>query len=154
MYPPPDNGAPDNAHADLSIESSPWVSIGKHRHSSLYHTSQILRYCTFYRLRVCGHPTSSKSFFFGCAGSLLWPAGFSGCGLWDLSSLTRDQTHVPCFGRQILNHWTTREIPRQVFGIVFPTASAHSVSLCHMSVLSGLFVIIIPATVICDLWCP
>ena len=23
------------------------------------------------------------------------------------SSWTRDQTHVPCFGRQILNHWTT-----------------------------------------------
>ena len=35
------------------------------------------------------------------------------------TKLTRDQTHVPCigrqlfnycFGRQILNHWTTREI--------------------------------------------
>ena len=26
------------------------------------------------------------------------------------SSLTRDQTHVPCIGRQILNHWTTREV--------------------------------------------
>ena len=50
----------------------------------------------------------------------------SGCGLWaqhlwgtsldapqwDLSSLTRDQTsHVPCIVRQILNHWTTREVP-------------------------------------------
>ena len=27
------------------------------------------------------------------------------------SSQTRDQTHVPCIGRQILNHCTTREIP-------------------------------------------
>ena len=26
------------------------------------------------------------------------------------TKLTRDQTHVPCIGRQILNHWTTREI--------------------------------------------
>ena len=26
------------------------------------------------------------------------------------SSKTRDGTHVPCIGRQILNHWTTREI--------------------------------------------
>ena len=26
------------------------------------------------------------------------------------SSWTRYQTHVPCFGRQILNHWTTREV--------------------------------------------
>ena len=30
------------------------------------------------------------------------------CG--NLSSLTRDQTCIPCIGRQILNHWTTREI--------------------------------------------
>ena len=25
-------------------------------------------------------------------------------------SLTEDGTHVPCIGRQILNHWTRREI--------------------------------------------
>ena len=25
------------------------------------------------------------------------------------SSQTRDQTHIPCIGRQILNHWTTKE---------------------------------------------
>ena len=29
---------------------------------------------------------------------------------WDLSSLTRDQSCVPCIGMQILNHWTTREV--------------------------------------------
>ena len=27
------------------------------------------------------------------------------------SSQTRDRTHVPCTGRWILNHWTTREVP-------------------------------------------
>ena len=27
------------------------------------------------------------------------------------SSWTRDQTRVPCTGRWILNHWTTREVP-------------------------------------------
>ena len=27
------------------------------------------------------------------------------------SSWTRDQTYVPCIGRQIPNHWTTREVP-------------------------------------------
>ena len=32
-------------------------------------------------------------------------------GLWDLSFQTRDQTHIPCIARQILNHWTTREVP-------------------------------------------
>ena len=27
------------------------------------------------------------------------------------SSWTRDQTHVPCIGRQVLNHCATREVP-------------------------------------------
>ena len=27
------------------------------------------------------------------------------------SSWTRDQTHVHCIGRQVHNHWTTREVP-------------------------------------------
>ena len=31
--------------------------------------------------------------------------------LWDLGSSIRDWTHIPCFERQILNHWTTREVP-------------------------------------------
>ena len=31
--------------------------------------------------------------------------------MWDLSSPTRDQTCVPCIGRWILNHWTTRKAP-------------------------------------------
>ena len=56
---------------------------------------------------------------FGCAKFSLWHVGFSGCGswaglpcgMWDLSSLTRDQTLVPCIGKRILNHWTTREVP-------------------------------------------
>ena len=53
-------------------------------------------------------------------GCSMWPlcwAGFSCCSvralwlwhhMWDLSSLTRDQTHAPCSGRGILNHWTIR----------------------------------------------
>ena len=31
-------------------------------------------------------------------------------GVWNLSSLTRDQTHTLCIGWQILNPWTTREV--------------------------------------------
>ena len=31
--------------------------------------------------------------------------------MWDLSSLTRDGTCVPCIVRQILYHWTAREVP-------------------------------------------
>ena len=30
-------------------------------------------------------------------------------------SRTRDQTHVPCISRWILNHWTTREVPPELF---------------------------------------
>ena len=37
---------------------------------------------------------------------VFWPQG-----MWDLSSLTRDQTCTPCIGRQSLNHWTAREVP-------------------------------------------
>ena len=31
--------------------------------------------------------------------------------MWDLSSPARNGTHVPCTGRWIPNHWTTREVP-------------------------------------------
>ena len=34
---------------------------------------------------------------------------------WDLSSPARDGTHAPCFARQILNHWATREVPNHDF---------------------------------------
>ena len=37
--------------------------------------------------------------------SVFWP-----WGMWDLSSITRDWTCAPCFGRQNLNHWTIREV--------------------------------------------
>ena len=41
--------------------------------------------------------------------------GFLAMGvIWDLSSLTRDQTHTPCAGRQSLNHWIRREFPVQM----------------------------------------
>ena len=35
--------------------------------------------------------------------------------MWDLSSQTRHPTCVPCIARQILNPWTTREVPLNVF---------------------------------------
>ena len=33
-------------------------------------------------------------------------------GMWDLSSLTRDRICILYIGRWILNHWTTREVPK------------------------------------------
>ena len=38
---------------------------------------------------------------------VFWP-----WGMWGLSSPTRGQTLTPWIGRQSLNHWTTREVPR------------------------------------------
>ena len=35
-------------------------------------------------------------------------------GMWDLNSLTKDGTHVPCTRRCTVNHWTTREVPRTI----------------------------------------
>ena len=37
------------------------------------------------------------------------------CGMWDLSSPTRDRTRTPCIGRGSLNHWTAREGPSMLF---------------------------------------
>ena len=44
----------------------------------------------------------------------LWCMGL--VALWHVeSSWTRFQTHIPCNGRRILNHWTTRETLLSVF---------------------------------------
>ena len=63
-----------------------------------------------------------KIYLFGCVGSFLVvvhkiSAAVYKLHLWrmgsrvhGLSSLIRHWTHVPCIARQILNHWTTREI--------------------------------------------
>ena len=40
------------------------------------------------------------------------------------SSQTRDQTHIPCIGRWILNHWTTREVQQFFFCIQNPTSAS------------------------------
>ena len=48
----------------------------------------------------------------------LWPTGLIGPRHMG-SSRTRSQTHVLCVGRQILNHWTIREIPVVRFLFVF-----------------------------------
>ena len=36
-------------------------------------------------------------------------------GMWDLSFQTRDQICIPCTGRQIINHWMTRDVPVLLF---------------------------------------
>ena len=49
-----------------------------------------------------------KNFFFFLA---------TPCSMQDLSLLTSDQTSVPCIGRQTLNHWTTRKIPKNYLNL-------------------------------------
>ena len=36
--------------------------------------------------------------------------GLVTCGIWILSSMTKNQTGIPCIARWILSHWTTREV--------------------------------------------
>ena len=88
-------------------------------------------FCLFFFLR---NLTVTVLFIYGCTGSSLQSAGFSYCGAWALglqtsvvvapgliapwhveSSQSRDQTHVLCIGRQILNHWTTGEVCQSHF---------------------------------------
>ena len=48
---------------------------------------------------------SSASFFFFFVCFWVW-------GMWDRSYPTTDRTCVPCIGRQSLNHWAPREVPK------------------------------------------
>ena len=56
---------------------------------------------------VCG----MQALYLRHASSVVVVRRLMPCSMWDLSSLTRDQTCLPCIGRQILYHWTTREVP-------------------------------------------
>ena len=56
---------------------------------------------------------ASYRVFHGLSSCGAWAQQLS--GMWDLSSPTRDQTHVPCIARWIPNHRTTREVPGRMF---------------------------------------
>ena len=45
----------------------------------------------------------------GCEGS-------DALRMWDLNSLTRNITHVPCIARQILQLWTNGEVHTETLG--------------------------------------
>ena len=52
--------------------------------------------------------------------------------VWDLSPPIRDQTHIPCTGRQILNHWTSKQVPflflEAYIAVNFPLRAAFAAS--------------------------
>ena len=56
----------------------------------------LLQYCLFYVV-----------VFWFCCFFFFWPSGIRSPR--DLVSPTRNQTHSPCTGRGIRNHWTTSE---------------------------------------------
>ena len=82
----------------------------------------------------CGVGASHRSGFSGCS---TWAREhrLTSCGAWLScspqhrgSSQIRDQTCVPCIGRQILNHWTTRKVPAAPF-----LTSQHDLGPCCYS---------------------
>ena len=72
---------------------------------------------------LCRSQRQHAGSLFHHAGSFVEVHRLSSCGsraqlphgTWDLNSLTRDQSHVPCIARRILSHWTTREILNKSF---------------------------------------
>ena len=49
--------------------------------------------------------------------------------MWELISLTRDQIHLPCIGRWILNHWATREVSTHWYLKVRDSGSIYPIEL-------------------------
>ena len=71
------------------------------------------KFCSFFLffclcwLRSCSSLAPSRCGAWAAGPTVRWP-----CGMWDLSSPTRNRTQVLCIGRWILNHWTTQEVPK------------------------------------------
>ena len=88
--------------------------------------------CTFGLFYSCGVQASHCSGFSHCRAWALECVGIHRCGTWALehmawallprgigeSSQARNQTHVPCIGRQILNYWTTKKILFTCFKLI------------------------------------
>ena len=72
---------------------------------------------------ICNNITSVLCLFL-----FFWP-----WGIWDLSSLNKDQTHDACIGRWGLHRWTIREVPVPQFFIlgIYPEVEL----LSHMRIL-------------------
>ena len=71
----------------------------------------------FLYLAASGLSCAVQGLLLWCSDSLVVVSAWLLHGMWDLSSLTRDQTLVPCIINQILNHWTTREVPESIIFI-------------------------------------
>ena len=84
------------------------------------HSANLLAYRTSpthrHSLGLCAevHCVSSL-FIFSLLKILFWPhhaaCGILSCGMWDLVPQPEIEPGPPYIRRQILNHWTTREVP-------------------------------------------
>ena len=82
--------------------------------------AQALSSCSEQRLLSSWGARTSHCSDISYGAQILGCTGFSSYGSKascskDLSSQNRDRTRVPCIGRRILNHWTTREVPFLMF---------------------------------------
>ena len=56
--------------------------------------------------------------------------------MWDLSSLPRDWTHIPCIARWVLNHWSPREVPRcSSHKMLWPPMEPGQTLCCNLNIL-------------------
>ena len=65
----------------------------------------------------CGAQSSHCSAFSCCGAQTLGTRALLLCGMWDLLG-PKIETVSPVLGRQILNHWTTRQVTSS-FAIIF-----------------------------------
>ena len=106
--------------------------------------------CCVQPFSSCGAWVSHCSSFSCCTAQALEHTGFSSCDmraqqLWCVglaasgnmdSSQTRDRTCVLCIGRQILNHWTVKEVLILIFKGYFSFIKSLS---CRIRLLALIF---------------
>ena len=80
------------------------------------------------------------------SGSFFWAHG-----MWDLSPLTRNGTHVPCIVRQILIHWTAGEAQALPFLAQSPPWALSQQPWAHILILFQKGSPVLESHVSCDL---
>ena len=121
--------SPEDFLIQYSVTVNPWHYVFVKTYWTAQHKEWPLMYAGFNTFWLCwvfaalrglsvaGHRLSVVAahallLWHMCSRGLVVAYKLSSCSMWNHSSLTRDQTHVPHFGRWILNHCTTREEPR------------------------------------------
>ena len=94
---------PSAQNGPLHVESPRWMSLINY-FFSIYFIVYLFG-CVKSVAALCMWTLALFTLLFTCGTWAQLP-----CIMWDLNSPTRNQTHVPHIGRQILNHWNTREI--------------------------------------------